>query len=242
MQPCLINACALPPGIRNYPVLPRRLLAPKMPELTVESPRTRAASLAWATLWHWYGLSARETQVLTGADNDDVRASLRAVAAGLGRPLHPDPASQHSNRRPTLLSSDRAVLCWQKLQELRQNKGGDLALIINHFNDRGFGQFTSSASSLLAAELLARCLPDSWKVFIAAPANLDLQQRNALRSQLNATGVGLVLRVSASPNRWGVHVQPATTAAVSPRTVGEISRYVFRAAAIATFLPTERSK
>lgn len=222
--------------------IPEPELAPKMPELTVESPRTRAASLAWATLWHWYGLSARETQVLTGADNDDVRASLRAVAAGLGRPLHPDPASQHSNRRPTLLSSDRAVLCWQKLQELRQNKGGDLALIINHFNDRGFGQFTSSASSLLAAELLARCLPDSWKVFIAAPANLDLQQRNALRSQLNATGVGLVLRVSASPNRWGVHVQPATTAAVSPRTVGEISRYVFRAAAIATFLPTERSK
>ena len=31
MQPCLINACALPPGIRNYPVLPRRLLGGPAP-------------------------------------------------------------------------------------------------------------------------------------------------------------------------------------------------------------------
>ena len=34
MQPCLINACALPPGIRNYPVLPRRLLGDR-PRLQV---------------------------------------------------------------------------------------------------------------------------------------------------------------------------------------------------------------
>ncbi|WP_270174805.1 hypothetical protein [Diaphorobacter sp. ED-3] len=217
-------------------------LAPKMPTLTAETPRIRAASLAWATLLRWYGLSAGDVELVTGVDNDDVGVALRAVAAGLGRPIHPDSASRRSDRRPTLLSSDRAVLCWQKLQALRQSKGGDLALIISRFNDRGFGQFPSSESSHLAAALLARCLPDTWKVFVAAPANLDLQQRSALRSQLNATGIGLVLRVSASPHRWGAHVQPATAAVVSPRTVGEISRYVFRAAAIAAFLPTERSQ
>lgn len=217
-------------------------LAPKLPSLTAETPRNRAASLAWATLSHWYGLSDRDIQLGTGVDNDDVRVALRAVAAGLGRLIHPDPARRRSERRPTLLSSDCAVFCWHKLQELRQSKGGDLALIINHFNDRGFGQFPSSASSHLAAALLAPCMPDSWKVFVIAPAKFDLQQRSALRSQLDETEIGLVLRVSASPHRWGVHVQPATAAVVSPRTVGEISRYVFRAAALAAFLPTERSK
>lgn len=195
-------------------------------------PNTQNSS--WAVLLYWYGIDSRTIFHLTGVEATTFKSTLNSIETTLG-PITPDKRARAAGQLPNLLKSSAAIHFWQRLI----TSLNDIWAIGTVTTCAGGGSLgrTLSFSTFLrvtaAAEFLVSCMPPAWRVTVLGPKSIPLDQKALIRDALQKKRIGFFSRANQRDNSWRLIVGGTGDQGMAPRTVGQISTFVFRAATVA---------
>ncbi len=199
-------------------------------ERLLTAPNTQ--DTGWAALLHWYGIDTQTISHLTGVRASALESTLRSIETTSG-PITPDIRDSLAGHFPAVLNSSIALEFWHRLINSRH----DIWSIRTPSSSACAGSRTPSFSSLLrvrvAAEFLVSCMPPAWRVTVLGPKSIPLDQKASIRDAFQKIRIGFFTRANQRDNTWRVVVGGAGDQGMAPRTVGQISTFVFRAATVA---------